>query len=909
MWNALCAAFERKSCQSQTLVRKELANLKLNEGGDLNAHLLKFDSLVRQWKTSGGSPSEQDLVSQLFISLPGTFDPVVTALENLSESDLKLSDVKCRLLAEDIKLKNRAVESSLQNVSTTFSAKTKFKGKFNGRCHKCGKFGHKKVDCRCKVNNMAAVTKTGVRFMADSSTGNKGTVLKSEIIFALDSGATDHFINDKTVFMELFQLRSPKEIFVAKTNQSILVTEIGTVEGFSNTGIPIKLKNVLHSPEFRENLLSVSKMLQAGITVKFQDNQATINKGVTTAVAERFGNLFQLKIKIPNQVANISKVESGNLWHKRLGHISNGRLNELAQKNMVHGIENVSPVEFCEICTQSRQTKKPFDGTRSKSLRPLEHIHSDLCGPINPVTWDGHKYFLTFIDDYTHFTMVYLINNKSDTFEKFKEYEAEVTAKFSAKISKLTIDQGREYKSKNMLQLCKSKAIQVLESMAYSPQQNGVAERFNRTVTEKVRALLLQSSVPKFLWGEAVYASTYILNRCPSRAVNTNKTPAELWFGHKPNLSKVRVFGCQAFALVPDQHRKKLDAKSIELVMVGYCANGYRLWDINKNKIVSNRNVVFNETNFPFYEKSRITIRDEDLLVYKIEQEEEQNQNLSPDLLENNNITVGEIQEPHNVNDVDVVSAPVQSTQDEELRRSRRLQKLPPDFSEYIHSLFETCAKDTTPNSYQEMRMSANVNQWMKAVNEELKSMETNKVWKIMKNPGKIKPLKSKWVFKLKEDEYGHPIRYKARLIAKGYLQKPGVDYDETYSPVAKLTTLRIVLAVGVHRNMYFHRLDVKTAFLYGDLDENVYLNVPEGMQVEEPDVVLKLQKSLYELKQSPRCWNNKFNSTLINLGFKRSAHDYCLMEDCKGARTPMEKGLQLSEASSNETSTNTESY
>ena len=197
-------------------------------------------------------------------------------------------------------------------------------------------------------------------------------------------------------------------------------------------------------------------------------------------------------------------------------------------------------------------------------------------------------------------------------------------------------------------------------------------------------------------------------------------------------------------------------------------------------------------------------------MVYKIEQEgeEKQNQNLSPDLLENNNITVEEIQEPHNVNDVDVVSAPVQSTQDEELRRSRRLQKLPPDFSEYIHSLFETCAKDTTPNTYQEMRMSANVNQWTKAVNEELKSMETNKVWKIMK-----KPLKSKWVFKLKEDEYGNPIRYKARLVAKGYLQKPGVDYDETYSPVAKLTTLRIVLAAGVHKNMYFHQLDVKTIF------------------------------------------------------------------------------------------------
>lgn len=154
--------------------------------------------------------------------------------------------------------------------------------------------------------------------------------------------------------------------------------------------------------------------------------------------------------------------------------------------------------------------------------------------------------------------------------------------------------------------------------------------------------------------------------------------------------------------------------------------------------------------------------------------------------------------------------------------------------------------------------------------------MEKNQVWKLVPCPGNVKPLKTKWVFRIKEDENGCAVRYKARLVAKGFLQRPGLDFEETYAPVAKLATIRIILAVGVHEGFVFHQMDVKTAFLHGDLKETIYICAPDGI-VAAPGTACKLQKSLYGLKQSPRCWNQKFTNEIEKLGFVRSKRDYCL--------------------------------
>ena len=603
MWDSLCATFERKSCQGQTLIRKELANLKLPDGGDLCAHFLKFDSLVRQLKSAGGNPSESDLVSQLFVSLPQSFDAVVTALENLPDDDLKLTMVKSRLLGEDAKQKSRNLEKSENSV--VFAAKKNFKNKFNGRCHKCNKYGHKQKDCRSSFGT-AGAPKNGMSFMADSNDHLSKHQAHDEVIFALDSGATDHFIKDKWIFKNLCKISS-REIFLAKAEQSVVVTHCGQIEAISNTGAPLTINNALYSEDFRSNLLSVSKIVEAGGNVTFKNNRATIsNSNEVVAVGYRRGNLFELKVRIPKAEANLTKSQNGDLWHKRMGHISNQRLNDLVNHKMVHGLNSVSPSELCDVCIKSKQTRKPFSGSRPISKRPLERVHSDVCGPIKPIAWDGSQYFVSFIDDFTHFGMVYSINRKSQVFENFKNYEAVVTTHFEKRISTLTIDQGREYKSKEMISFCTDKGIQILETMAYCPQQNGVAERYNRTIMEKVRALLIESNVPKTLWTEAVFASVYLINRSPTSALLNWKTPAEMWMNEKPNLSKIRVFGCQAFVWKPEQKRSKLEARSKSLVMMGYCPNGYRLWDDVQNKMVTSREVIFNENLYTFAEKTEV---------------------------------------------------------------------------------------------------------------------------------------------------------------------------------------------------------------------------------------------------------------------------------------------------------------
>ena len=182
----------------------------------------------------------------------------------------------------------------------------------------------------------------------------------------------------------------------------------------------------------------------------------------------------------------------------------------------------------------------------------MERIHSDVCGPIDPTAWDGSRYFVSFIDDFSHFGILYNIKNKSDVFSKFVEYEAQVSAQFGCAISKLTVDQGREYCSNNQIGWYKKKGIQLETTVSYSPQQNGVAERFNRTVVEKVRTMMIESETPKRLWCEAVLTSVYLINRSPTRALKEGITPAKLWYGTKPDVSKLRTFGCKAYAWVPD---------------------------------------------------------------------------------------------------------------------------------------------------------------------------------------------------------------------------------------------------------------------------------------------------------------------------------------------------------------------
>lgn len=903
MWSCLVASFSKRGAASQNYLRRCLLNMKYEEGTQMREHFQRFDECVRELKSSGATLSDADLVSHMFLTLPSSFDALTRALENMSPAELTLDVLKSRLLSDEQKRSCRdKFDNNVSEAAAFASQQIKKKRKYNVRCFKCGKRGHLKMDCRSEKQSSEAQIATSskenysVCFMA--SFGKTGRI-NNESVWILDSGSSDHLINEE-FFNNSYILNSPLKINVAKEDQSMNATKVGSVKAISKVEsekIAIDIKQVYYVPDLRNNLLSVKSLTRSGIEVLFSYNVATLKKnGQIVGVAKLKNDLYELQLEIVRPSANsclkIDKMK--DTWHRRLGHLNQQYVYKLQQHKMVDGMGIVQrEIDFCEFCVQGKQCHLPFSGTRSSTKRPLERIHCDVCGPINPISYDGKKYFVTFMDDYTHFTVVFLIQAKSDVFKYFKEYEEMASAKFGAKIHIFRSDLGKEFFSNEQMAYYKSKGIQLESNVAYTPELNGVAERFNRTVVEKARTMLLESKLSKEMWSEAILTATYLINRSPTAALKENTTPAEKWYGVKPNLNKLRIFGCQAFVLIPKPKRKsKMDAKSKVCLMLGYSPNGYRLWDQELSKVIIARDVIFNELQLPG--SAAKTVDNENLTdfdtcsniisIFQQEGDIEVRNAQDIDIQNDENLTASDDEFFDPGSEGEVSSAlPSQSERPAEdvqvPRRSDRERRLPGKYHDYDMSCsaFSACYNFTeAPEDYKSIKSHPECEKWELAVQDEIKSLINNKTWEVCDHPKNIQPLRSKWVLKIKNDKHGNVQKYKARLVAKGFMQKQGRDFQETFAPVAKLATIRIVLAVANKKKYMCHQMDVKTAFLNGFLDEDVYMYPPEGFEVDSGKLC-KLKKSLYGLKQSPRCWNIRFNNFILKLNFIRSNHDYCV--------------------------------
>lgn len=237
---------------------------------------------------------------------------------------------------------------------------------------------------------------------------------------------------------------------------------------------------------------------------------------------------------------------------------------------MVIGLPQIatSP-RVCEECVISKQYRTSFPNGKSwRAKNVLELIHSDICGPINPTSNGNKRYLITFIDDYSRKTWVYFLHEKSETFTAFKSFKTHVEKETGKSIKTLRTDRGGEYCSKEFEKFCDQQGIRRELTAAYSSQQNGVSERKNRTILNMVRSLLAMRNIPKNFWPEAVNWSIHVLNRSPTFSVQ-NMTPEEAWNGRKPVVDHFRIFGCIAYARIPDEKRKKLDAKGEKCVFLG----------------------------------------------------------------------------------------------------------------------------------------------------------------------------------------------------------------------------------------------------------------------------------------------------------------------------------------------------
>ena len=322
----------------------------------------------------------------------------------------------------------------------------------------------------------------------------------------------------------------------------------------------------------------------------------------------------------------------------------------------------------------------------------------------------------------------------------------------------------------------------------YIPQQNGVAKRKNRTVMDMVRSMMHSKGIPKSLWAEAVSCAIYVLNRCPTRC-NFGKTPQEVWTGMKSDISHFKVFGCLAYAHVPDQLRKKLDDKAEKCIFIGYSheTKGYKLFNPNTGKVIVSRDVTFDEHGVWDWSKQDPEVSPKYPSISPI---------IGPSA---NKQAVEQVVQPH--------GDPSPSTiQVETSSRPQRERRMPARFDDYVvgtdDDLTDTAIvnfalfADCNPVSFKE---AVKDDRWVRAMDEEIHAIEKNDTWELTTIPPEKKPIGVKWVYKTKYKPTGEVDRFKARLVVKGYKQKAGIDYFEIFAPVARLDTVRMIVSLAAN--------------------------------------------------------------------------------------------------------------
>lgn len=896
VWKKLSDHFQKKSWANKLELRRRLYSLRLNEGDPVQEHIRKMTEVFEELAVVGDPLKEEDQVIHLLASLPEAYDMLVTALE--ANVDVPQMDVvKERLLHEERKQKERDGDRDPSKALASYS-----RGVIT--CHKCGKPGHIKRYCpqleseerrprqfsrrkegRHKAHN-ATQDDHGSGSEGDLLAVRQGCALQASGLMSnwiIDSGATCHMCGSKEAFTELHPITQPLEVTLGDGHRLNVVGE-GTVS--LNTRLSdgsirkCRMRDVLYIPALTYNLLSVPKAAERGNMTKFSDkgceildaNQKMIGRGI------KCGSLYYLDCQARLEAHATLKGTRESLWHRRYGHLGVQSLQKLAREGLVKGLTyNPSKgVEFCETCVGGKHKTTPFQASESqRAVKPLDLVHSDVCGKLNTRSRGGAEYFLTFIDDCTRYIWVYLLKHKSEVVKCFQTWKARVENESGRKVNTLRSDNGGEYTSATFEELLAMDGIRHERTIPKTPQQNGVAERMNRTLMEMVRSMLLGSKLSQNFWGEALSTAVYLRNRSPTKVL-AKMTPYEAWFKEKPQVGHLRVFGCEAYAHIPKDERRKLDPKAGKCIMLGYGAEtkGYRLYCPSDNKVIFSRDVVFREGDFE-NEDRRMDLGDEERIELDVLPDESQVESESEETVVGSRPTTTT---PDLTDSVIESSSPPRQPSPPAARRSMR----PRNFPDY-YGLSAKLVK-VEPSTVEEAMNSREKDQWIGAMQKEMDSLQENNVWELTELPEGRQLVGSKWVFKTKTDADGKVERYKARLVAQGFSQKPGCDYDETFCPVVRLESVRTLVALSVQHGLQVHQVDVATAFLNGRLEEEVYMAQPEGfVSPGREHFVCRLKKSIYGLKQSARCWNTALDTHLKRLGFVQAGSDPCIYRSTGG--------------------------
>ncbi|GJX04173.1 retrovirus-related pol polyprotein from transposon TNT 1-94 [Tanacetum coccineum] len=516
--------------------------------------------------------------------------------------------------------------------------------------------------------------------------------------------------------------------------------------------------------------------------VTFSEHDSEITKeGKVIGRGIRKKGLYVMKLgnKPKDQICLTTIDENSTLWHRRLGHVNMRLIQSLASKELVRNLPKLKfDQHFCDACKIGKQAHASHKAKNVVSTtRCLELLHMDLFGPSAVRSYGGNRYTLVIVDDYSRYTWTRFLKDKTEAFDQFEIFSRKIQNQLGCSIVSIRTDHGREFDNEVQFgEFCNTNGITHNFSAPRTPQSNGVVERKNRTLQEMSRTMLNEQSLPQKFWCNAVDTSTYILNRILIRAI-LGKTPYELLRGRKPTLDYFRVFGSKCFILNTKDYLTKFDPKSYEGVFLGYSQNSKAYIILNKHtrKVEESLNVTFDETPPP---SKTSPLVDDDL------DEEEaikvtEKKNLENDIVDET-LEVDEI-----INIKESRNHPLENVIGNLNQRTLRSQA-------QNQSNFFCFISTIEPKNVNE---ALGDESWIVAMQEELNQFVANDVWELVPQPRNMTIIGTKWVFRNKLDENGIVSRNKARLVAQGYNQQEGIDYDETYAPVARLESIRILLA------------------------------------------------------------------------------------------------------------------
>jgi transposase InsO family protein len=798
-----------------------------------------------------------------------------------------------------------------------------------------------------------------------------------------DTGASCHLWKEDVSTLANYTTIENRYV-VTGSGQRHRIVGMGTLRGSTPCGdlrVQAEIHRVCHVPSLAFNLISLGRLDDEGYTsTQSRGTSTTLDKrGQPVLVAKKTGKgrVYETSITVSRSTsprlsgpttfaltgteimeidrkAPSSEPTEMTKWHYRLCHMAPTGILSMFKQELVTGVDckaivrqlslsSIPHAVDCTACEIGKFKRKPFNRLSERASRCLQRLHTDVCGPVRVKGRKGEIYFLTITDDYCRYAFAAPTAQKDavtigSIIRDWILWAENQHSDKGYKVQILRSDNGGEFVNDFLGPWLTSKGIEQELTTAHTPQLNGVAERLNLTLMDKVRTILTHCGAPEYFWTDCLLAVVHVHNRTTHKSLPPDVTPFHRWYGKPPRVDALHPFGCICYVHVPKTTaRGKLDPRAIIGMMIGYSSsgNGYKVWDINsgsKRTIIESRDCDFREWQ---YYGMLSGGREGGTQALDTSSTNSNNSNVAPiEPLSNSQSEAGDesdtedsslsyndeksdadreqkdaVTETNESDGSGINAIPIDDIGGRRLRGRRELAAL----RDYMSSgdkdnapstLGSTLAARQTPlssnvapslqnstsfsmaitelstdepRSYKEAMAGPDSEKWKGGCTQEIQQLHHNKTWDLVEPPPGINIVGNRWVLKLKIMPDGS-VKYKARLVAKGFTQKPGVDYTETHSPVVRFASLRALFSMASHYDWEIHHMDVKSAYLNGTLDELIYMRQPEGfVEKGKEKLVCLLKKGLYGLKQAGRCWNHTIDPALQKLGLTPLDKDNCV--------------------------------